>query len=255
MKKLDLLKYAVLVLSLFVSYQAVEAHDKNFQVDGTYISTKRDVTGDQKIDIIQVHGLPYKAGSKFLKQIELIVESDRRTISVPLEAGYDPELKVADLNNDGLQDILVTVLMEGKDRLITSRAYTFKDGKVHELDMPPSVPVTAQFLDGYKAKISIEGQKPVVMDIRSRKKEYDDLGIYQDGKLNEPTELLVNPYTTLDIKSVFGKRKRLIGIQKVNGADERDPLLEIQSVWTYENEWKLVKAKVKEIKANKQTRR
>lgn len=135
MKKLDLLKYAVLVLSLFVSYQAVEAHDKNFQVDGTYISTKRDVTGDQKIDIIQVHGLPYKAGSKFLKQIELIVESDRRTISVPLEAGYDPELKVADLNNDGLQDILVTVLMEGKDRLITSRAYTFKDGKVHELDM------------------------------------------------------------------------------------------------------------------------
>ncbi len=30
MKKLDLLKYAVLVISLFLSYQAVEAHDKKF---------------------------------------------------------------------------------------------------------------------------------------------------------------------------------------------------------------------------------
>ncbi|MCK1993600.1 hypothetical protein GW626_10010 [Peribacillus muralis] len=252
MKKLNLLKYAVLVLSLFLSYQAVEAHDKNFQVDGTYISTKRDVTGDQKMDIIQVQGLPYKAGSKFLKKIELSVESNRRTISVPLDAGYNPDLKVADLNNDGLQDVLVTVLMEGNKRLVTSYAYTFKDGEAHELDIPPTVPVTAQFLDGYKAQISIEGQKPVVVDIRSRKKAYDELGIYQNGKLNEPTELLVNPYSTLDIKSVFGKGKRLIGIQKVSGADERDPLVEIQSVWTYKNEWKLVKAKVKEIKVNKQ---
>ncbi|WP_285766811.1 hypothetical protein [Peribacillus sp. SI8-4] len=249
MKKLDLLKYAVLVISVFLSYHAVEAHDKNFQVEGTYMSTKRDVTGDGKIDIIQVQGLPYKAGSKFLKQIDLSVESDRRTISVPLEAGYDPELKVADLNNDGLQDVLVTVLMEGKGRLITSYAYTFKDGEVQILDMPPSVPVTAQFLDGYKAEISIEGQKPIVLDISSRKKTYDELGIYQDGKLNEPTELLVEPYSTLDFKSIFGKGKRLAGIQKVNGADERDPLLEIHSVWTYKNEWQLVKAKVK---ANKQ---
>ncbi|MGE7878216.1 hypothetical protein [Peribacillus muralis] len=251
MKKLNLLKYAVLVISLFVSYQAVEAHDKDFQVDGTYMSTKRDVTGDEKIDIIQVQGLPYKAGSKFLKKIELSVESDRRMISVPLKAGYNPELKVADLNNDGLQDVLVTVLMEGKDRLISSYAYTFKDGRVHELDMPPSVPVTAQFLDGYKAQISIEGQKPVVLDIRSRKKTYDELGIYQDGKLNEPTELLIDPYSKLDIKTVFGKRKRLIGTQKVNGSDERDPLLEIESVWTYKHDWTLVKAKVKEIKVNK----
>ncbi|MDQ7864368.1 hypothetical protein RCO48_34535 [Peribacillus frigoritolerans] len=90
---------------------------------------KRDVTGDQKIDIIQVQGLPYEEGSKFLKKIELSVESNRRTIDVPLEAGYNPDLKVADLNNDGVQDVLVTVLMEGRERLISSYAYTFKDGK------------------------------------------------------------------------------------------------------------------------------
>lgn len=249
MKKLYLLKYAVLVISLFLSYQAVEAHDKNFQVDGTYISTKRDVTGDQKIDIIQVQGLPYEEGSKFLKKIELSVESNRRTISVPLEAGYKPDLKVADLNNDGVQDVLVTVLMEGRDRLITSYAYTFKDGKVKELEVPPSVPVMAQFLDGYKAEIRIEGQKPVVIDVSSRKQTYDELGIYRNGKLNEPTELLVDPYSSLDLKTVLGKGKGLMGIQNVKGSDERDPIFEIKSVWNYNNGWKLVKAQVKPVKA------
>ncbi|CAH0162059.1 hypothetical protein SRABI96_00977 [Peribacillus sp. Bi96] len=251
MKKLDLLKYAVLVISLFLSYQAVEAHDKNFQVDGTYISTKRDVTGDQKIDIIQVQGLPYEIGSKFLKKIELSVESNRRTISVPLDAGYNPDLKVADLNKDGIQDVLVTVLMAGKDRLITSYAYTFKDGKVQELEVPPPVPVMAQFLDGYKAEIIIEGQNPVVIDVRSRKQTYDELGIYHDGKLNEPTELLVDPYSTLDIKSILGKGKGLMGIQHVKGSDERDPILEIKSVWTYDKGWQLVKANVMPVKAKK----
>ncbi|MCM3675380.1 hypothetical protein M3699_16240 [Peribacillus simplex] len=248
MKKLDLLKYAVLVISLFLSYQAVEAHDKNFQVDGTYISTKRDVTGDQKIDIIQVQGLPYEEGSKFLKEIELNVESNRRTISVPLGAGYTPDLKVADLNNDRVQDVLVTVLMEGRERLITSYAYTFKDGKVKVLEVPPSVPVTAQFLDGYKAEIIIEGQKPVVIDVSSRKQAYDELGIYRNGKLNEPTELLVDPYSSLDFKTVFGKGKALMGVQNVKGPDERDSILEIKSVWKYNNGWQLVKAQVKPAK-------
>ncbi|RRN71307.1 hypothetical protein EI200_11365 [Peribacillus simplex] len=249
MKMLDLLKYTVLVISLFLSYQAVEAHDKNFQVDGTYISTKRDVTGDKKIDIIQVQGLPYEEGSKFLKKIELSVESNRSTISVPLEAGYNPDLKVTDLNNDGIKDVLVTVLMEGKDRLISSYAFTFKDGKVKELEVPPSVPVMAQFLDGYKAEIIIEGQKPVVIDVISRKQTYEALGIYRNGKLNEPTELLVDPYSSLDLKTVLGKGKGLIGIQHVKGSDESDPILEIKSVWNYNNGWQLVKAQVKPVKA------
>ncbi|MBO0999516.1 hypothetical protein IOC57_17420 [Bacillus sp. SD075] len=248
MKKLDLLKYAVLVISLFLSYQAVEAHDKNFQVDGTYISTKRDVTGDQKIDIIQVQGLPYEEGSKFLKKIELNVESNRRTINVPLRAGYTPDLKVADLNNDGVQDVLVTVLMEGRERLITSYAYTFKDENVKELEVPPSVPVMAQFIDGYKAEIIIEGQKPVVIDVSSRKQAYEELGIYRNGKLNEPTELLVDPYSSLDLKTVFGKGKALMGVQNVKGPDERDSILEIKSVWKYDNGWQLVKAQVKQAK-------
>ncbi|WP_350302520.1 hypothetical protein [Peribacillus frigoritolerans] len=247
MKKLDLLKYAVLVISLFLSYQAVEAHDKNFQVDGTYISTKRDVTGDQKIDIIQVQGLPFEEGSKFLKKIELSVENNRRTINVPLEAGYNPDLKVADLNNDGVQDVLVTVLMEGRERLISSYAYTFKDGKVKELEVPPSVPVIAQFLDGYKAEIIIEGQKPVVIDVSSRKQAYDELGIYRNGKLNEPTELLVDPYSSLDPKTVFGKGKSLMGVQNVKGSDEPVPILKIKSIWKYDNGWQLVKAQVKPV--------
>lgn len=248
MKKLNVLKYTVLVLSIFLSYQAVEAHDKNFHEDGTYISSKRDVTGDQKIDIIQVTGTPYKKGSKFLKEIELTVESNRQSINVQLEAGYKPELTLADLNKDGIQDVLVTVLKEGIDRTLTSYAYTFKDGKAKDLEVPPSVPVTAQFLDGYKAEFIIKGQKPMIVDVSSRKKEYEELGIYQNGKLNESTELLVNSYSSLKPKSLFGKGKVLTGIQYIMGTDNRDPLLEVKSIWSYNHNWELIKTEVKQVK-------
>ena len=248
MKKLTLLKYTVLVLSIFLSYQAVEAHDKSFPEDGIYISSKRDVTGDRKIDIIQVQGTPYNKESKFLKEIELRVESNRQSINVPLEAGYKPELMLADLNKDGIQDVLVTVLTEGIDRTRNSYAYTFKDGKAKNLEVPPSVPVTAQFLDGYKAEVRIEGQKPVIVDVRSRKKEYDEMGVYQNGMLNESTELLVNSYSSLKPKTLFGKGKGLSGVQYVMGTNERDPLLEIKSVWSFNHGWELIKTEVKPVK-------
>ncbi|MFJ7747935.1 hypothetical protein [Peribacillus sp. NPDC097295] len=248
MNKLALLKYTVLVLSIFLSYQAVEAHDKSFPEDGTYISSKRDVTGDQKIDIIQVQGTPYNKESKFLKEIELLVESNRQSINVPLEAGYKPELALADLNKDGVQDVLVTVLTEGIERTVNSYAYTFKDGKARDLEVPPSVPVTAQFLDGYKAEVMIEGNKPIIVDVSSRKKEYEELGIYQDGKLNESTELLVNSYSSLKPKTFFGKGKGLSGVQYVMGSNERDPLLEIKSFWSFNHGWELIKTDIKPIK-------
>ena len=248
MKKLKLLKYSFLVLSIFLSYQAVEAHDKNFPENGTYISSKRDVTGDKKIDIIQVQGTPFDKGSKFLKEIELRVESNRNSISVPLEAGYKPELSLVDLNKDGTQDVLVTVLTEGIERTLKCYAYTFKDGKAKDLDVPPSVPITAQFLDGYKAEFKIEGKKPVIVDVSSRKREYEEAGIYQDGMLNESTELLVHSYTSLKPKIIFGKGKGLSGVQYIMGMDGRDPLLEIKSVWSYNNGWKLMKTVVKPVK-------
>ena len=247
MDKLTILKYAVLLLFLFLSYQAVEAHDKNYKEDGTYISQKRDVTGDKVIDVIQVEGIPNEKGGAYLREIQLNVESKRQDVTVSLQAGYKPHLYLTDLNKDGVQDVLVTVLNGGKDRTLTTFAYSFKNGKAVELETPPSVPVMAQFLDGYKAEVGIEGQKSMVIDVSEHKEKYEELGIYQNGRLNESMELQVGAYTSLKPKTFFGKRRGLSGIQYVKGADETDRLIEIQSLWKFNNGWTLVKAKMKPV--------
>ncbi len=50
------LKYLVLVLTILVSYQAVEAHDKALQTKNFYKSIKQDVTGDKKINQVELKG-------------------------------------------------------------------------------------------------------------------------------------------------------------------------------------------------------
>ncbi|MDQ7864369.1 hypothetical protein RCO48_34540 [Peribacillus frigoritolerans] len=62
---------------------------------------------------------------------------------------------------------------------------------------------------------------------------------------------LVDPYSSLDFKTVFGKGKVLMGVQNVKGSDERDPILAIKSVWKYDKGWQLVKAQVKPVKGSK----
>ncbi|AZV42533.1 hypothetical protein [Peribacillus asahii] len=245
---LHVLKYAVLVISVCLSYQAVEAHDKGFKSNEFYEAMKRDVTGDKKIDTIELRGTPSEKNRHLLTKMELVVESNCKRTSIPLEAGYKPKLALADFNKDGVQDVFVSFQKQNKSELF-HQIYSFDKGQVANIEVPPSVPVTAQFQDYYMADITVEGQKPVRVDISSHRQVYEELGIYQNGKLNEATELIIHPYFELTVRSQFGRGKGLTGKQLVKGIEGEEAIATISSVWSFQDgAWKLIKANVKPLK-------
>jgi hypothetical protein len=157
-------------------------------------------------------------------------------------------LHFADFTDDGISDIFVTVETGGSGGTINAFAYSFKNGQIKNLHVPSGVPVTAQFINGYRAKIKIPGQAAVYLDVSARKAEYEKLGLYKDGVVNEATELMVDPFSSWKIIPLLNNKNGLAGIQRVSGAYHADALVDIHSVWEYKDEkWQLIQASVKPI--------
>lgn len=217
----------------------------------TISENRIDVTGDGKKDIIYVKGVPFEEGAQFLKRIFLKIKaSDGETYKIELEGGYDPAISFKDLNHDRIKDIFVSVPTGGSGGLSNFYLYTLKDFKVTDITVPEPLTISSRFEDGYKATITIEetGQS-YNFDLSDRKDDYERLGLYQDGKLNEPTELMVLPFGTLKPIVVKDKLNGLTGSQRISGAYNADGIAFVESTWFYENgKWNLVNTRVKSLK-------
>ncbi|HEY2421171.1 MAG TPA: hypothetical protein VGI04_07145, partial [Neobacillus sp.] len=108
------------------------------------------------------------------------------------------------------------------------------------------------FLNGYKATLKIaETGKSYLFDLSDRKKYYQKLGFYHNGKLNEPTELTVNPFSSLKPTYLNEEQMGLTGIQRVTGIANADTIVYIKSSWLYVGDkWKLVNAVVQKEVGN-----
>jgi len=74
------------------------------------------------------------------------------------------------------------------------------------------------------------------LDLRMKKKKYDKLGIYRNGKLNEPSETLISEFTSLRTKDLDKDGEmELVGLQSVSGASTTDVIAKVQSIWTFKN--------------------
>lgn len=231
-------------MSVITAASAVQNQEKTMMISKDI----RDVTGDGKKDILYVMGTPFEEGSMFLKKVWMKVETfDGQTFTIPLEGGYDPKVKYKDLNHDGVSDIFIAIATGGSGGLSNYYLYTLKDNQLTNLTIPPTLTLNGQFQDQYKAVLKIENTgQSYTFDLRSRAKDYERLGLYQNGKLNEPTELMILPYSTLEPVLVRGKQYGLKGIQRFSGAYNADTIGFVESTWFYENgEWKLVKTAVK----------
>lgn len=251
MKKELLLTFAAffcMSLTALTGVYAGESHDKTVTVS----ESKVDVTGDKKRDTIYVKGVPFEEGAQFLKRIYLKIKaSNGRTYEIELDGGYDPALAFRDLNHDGVKDIYISIPTGGSGGLSNFYLYTLKDFKVTNLTVPEPLALSSEFADGYKASITIQqtGQS-YSFDLSDRKEDYERLGLYQDGKLNEPTELMVLPFGILKPYKVAGKGYGLAGSQRVNGAYNADGIAEVESTWFYENgKWNLIDTKVRSLKS------
>jgi hypothetical protein len=124
--------------------------------------------------------------------------------------------------------------------------YSLKDFTTTNLTVPDPLEAESRFLNGYKAETKIEETgKNYLFNLKDRKKYYKKLGLYHNGKLNEPTELTVNPYSSLKPIHIKDNVMGLKGIQRVTGIANADTIADIDSLWLYqEGKWKLVNANV-----------
>jgi hypothetical protein len=250
-KEFGLALLALFFLSLNAITGAYAVENENKEKDtkkiDTIIKQEVDVSGDGKPDTIEIKGIRYEEGSAYLKEIYLeITATNGQTYKAQLDSGFDPKLEFVDLNHDGLADMFISIPTGGSGGISNYFLYTLKDFQLKDIGIPDSLMITSEFQDDYKATMTIDNTgKSFIFDLTSRKKDYERLGLYQKGKLNEPRELMVDPYSTLKPIIVKNESYGLKGVQQVSGAYHADGIAFVESTWYYENEkWNLIDTRV-----------
>ncbi|MCM2532511.1 hypothetical protein NDK43_09090 [Neobacillus pocheonensis] len=237
-------------LTMITGVYAIEEKAKTV----TILKEETDITGDGQNEVIYLLGVPYQNKDSYLKKIYIeIAASNGKRYKIPFESGSKASLRLADLNHDGGKDLFVSVQTGGKSGITINYLYSLKDFICKNLTVPEPLEVESGFVDGYKANINImETGKKYVFDLNDRKKYYKKLGLYHNGKLNEPTELTVNPYSTLIPIPIKGEEMGLKGIQRITGIANADTIGYVESSWiNVDGKWKLVNADVQKDIAQK----
>lgn len=253
MKRIIILPTIIILLLVAVTVYAAE---KQSQTD--IAQEHVDITGDGKDDSINISGVPFENGSLFLKEISMNIKtSEGESFHDELEGGYEPTLSFKDFNQDGVKDVFVTVETGGSGGLSDYTLYSFKNGKQVDLGVPEPLTIISQFEQGYKASIKIEETaKSYPFDLRDRKGKYDRLGLYNNGRLNEPMELMVFPYSKLKPVMIRDNQLGFKGVQRISGVANVDTIGFVESSWIYEDgKWKLIDTTVqRSIKTKKKNK-
>ncbi len=240
-----------ITLSVITYAYAVEVNDKMMVIS----EDKIDVSGNGKKDSIVLKGVPYEEGTKFLKEIQLEINaSNGKSYKVDLDPGYSPAIQYVDLNQDGVTDLFISINSGGSGGISYYYLYTLKDFKLLDLGVPDPLVINSQFINDYKASITIdETGQSYTFDLRNRANEYERLGLYQHGKLSEPMELMVDPYSTLKPLQMKDKKYGLMGIQAISGTNHADRIALVEAAWNYENgKWVLKNTNVLQTNSGKQ---
>jgi hypothetical protein len=242
---------AIFLMSLtaITGVYAVETDSKLVSL----IKKHEDITGDGIKDDILLQGAPYQKNEYVYKELLLKIKlSNGKTYEEKLTYGLDPEMNFIDINHDGIKDVFLSIPTGQSGGVAHHYLYSAKDFSFSKLPIP-DLNLQGQFTNGYKAKISIPATKETfVFDLMIRKEMYESLGMYQNGKLNEPTELMILPYGNLKPSTTKGSDYGLKGIQKITGTSKTDTIAFVESSWYYnDGTWELVKADVREARDKK----
>ncbi|NHC41301.1 hypothetical protein G6549_15185 [Bacillus sp. MM2020_1] len=241
MKKEMLLVIASFFLMSLTAITGVYAIEETTKIV-TISNEKADITGDGKVEEILLKGVPYQKEDTFLEKIYLEINaSNGKKYSFPLESGARASFQLVDLNGDGLQDLFASVLTGESEGIVQNYAYSLKDFVQTNIPLPEPLEMDSHFLKGYKAEIKLATTgKAYRFDLKDRKIYYKRLGLYYKGKLNEPTELTVNPFNQLQPIALKGNKVELQGEQRVTGIANADVIASVKSTWTFERgHWKL----------------
>ncbi len=129
------------------------------------------------------------------------------------------------------------------------RLFSFKDFNFAELPIPEMPTIQGQFTNDYRAMIGIQETKmEYTFKLKKRKQKYDTLGIYHNGIVNEPTELVIEPFRGFNPVKFTEGEFGLKGIQRISGIDKADPIALVESYFTLQNgKWTMKKVMVVEV--------
>ncbi|MFT8321114.1 MAG: hypothetical protein ABF649_09425 [Bacillus sp. (in: firmicutes)] len=214
---------------------------------------KVDLLLDGNDETIQLKGISNQEEKELYKEVVLeVVDKNGDKKNIHLEGGYRPTLQLVTLDKDKNPLLFIKVLTDEKGSKTNYYLYTCLKNELKEIEIPELPSIASQLKTDYKAELTIEGQKTYSFDLFDRKKQYEKLGVYHNGQLNEPTELIVQPYASLSNIS-YHQKFALKGKQKISGVSETDTIAYLETIWTrHKNEWKLEKIKMKEISKKEQ---
>ncbi|MBO9541308.1 hypothetical protein J7643_12025 [bacterium] len=208
-----------------------------------------DVTGDGMPDTVLLKGK--KAGERFRTDLTVFVEDGaKRTMyraSVgKMNAGYDPELDLEDLDGRTGQEILVSFNPSGTSAVEIYSLFTF-DRKLkpvipqEALNRPVEVKVT--FKPNFQVVVEAKGLSKV-FDRSKEKQEYISSGLYwPDGTLKRRMDVGYGADGITDL-DVVG-RDRIKTVQSVSGASRADKIAILEAEWRVENgQRKFLKARI-----------
>ncbi|WP_442600254.1 hypothetical protein [Neobacillus sp. D3-1R] len=255
MKKELLFAFMAFFLMSLTAITGVYATNNDETKKTTLLNKQVDITGDGKKEEIIIYGIPNNKDEKVYKKIHLTIKTaNGKNLEKKYEYGLDPKLKLIDFNHDGVKDVFLTIQRsesgEGNGGVKDYYLYSFKDMIFVELPLPETMEIEGQFTNGYKAKISIpDTNKKVVFDLMFKKDQYDNLGMYQNGKLNEPTELIILPYGKLTPFITKDNHFGLSEMQQISGVSDSDTIAFVDSKWFYKNgKWMLYETKIRGVR-------
>jgi hypothetical protein len=243
-KNIQISSIVIVLIITLTTITSVYAKDKK---ESTVLASyKKDITGDHQQDIIKINGI---ATGQKLKNLEInITTSSNKKYNIPLTGNQKPTVYFKDLNQDGLKDLFVSSTPP-KENATDSRLFSFKDDQFTNIGFPEPLSLTAQFENNYQASIMIDKTgKKYSIDLKNKRKNFERSGLYQNGRLNEPTELMVhsiehiNPVRLRDMK--FGIKAS----QSISDSYTETAIANVVSTWKWSNgRWELLKTVVKKV--------
>lgn len=232
-----------ILLFNFTMITYASAQDSEFKQLATY---KEDVTGDGMKETIEVKGIPLS--DVYYKDIKIVVTTDDgKSWEIPYQGGYQPSLKIIDLNHDQISDLYFQSLIDQDKEMYKHYVHSLKNGKRTEIKLPSHQGANGKFIDDFNIEIQIvPHSKPIVIDISNRSEDYIRLNIYNhEGTLLKESPLTIDPIAFYE--PVFISRSKGYGLkshQYISEGNQSDHLGTIETLWYYENnQWIILQTK------------
>jgi len=239
------------VLSGIAAPSASALEERPAAVTQTVQTQTADVTGDGRQDSIVLIGEKGEdAGSPYFTKLRLLVTpgDGQAPISLTMEGGYNPHLTLCDVDGDKLPELYVSAETGGSGGLIDHYLYSLRGGVAAALPLPEPLQVEATFKKNYAVKLKLkETGKSYTIGFKEKKADYDEFGVYHNGKLVKPFIVGVNDFGRLEpVDTDSDGVCELEGVQRITGIANADTVAYITSVWKWRNHaWTLMQAAIR----------